>query len=110
MEKEKKLPRVLFIGFILLFVSFLVLYISQLNGFYEYKERSKMEITHESMKRFEKDISEGKNIEVENYLSNTYKDYSTPFSKVGNKTSELLESFMSGGLKKTFKLLGALFT
>lgn len=91
------------------FLIFICLYFTGVSGAYQYSQYNKMIITEEAMTKFEKDIEEGKNINVENYLE-TVKDYSNVASKLGNKTSSFFESVMSEGIMKTFKLIGKLFT
>ena len=45
----------------------LVLYFGQATGYYEYKNNQKTTLTEESIKRFEQDIKDGKDINVSNY-------------------------------------------
>lgn len=93
----------------LFFIIFIALYFVEITDIYKYKEHNKMSITKEAMERFENDIENGKDISIEDYLD-TVKDYSNGVSKLGYKTSNMVEEFMSKGIKKTFKLLASLFT
>ena len=68
-----------------------------------------MSITKEAMERFEHDVEEGKDITISDYLD-TVKDYSNKVSNLGYKTSNIVEEFMSKGIKNTFKVLASLFT
>ncbi len=93
----------------LFFIVFIALYFTQITDIYKYNQHNKMSITKEAMEKFEKDIESGKNITIEDYIS-PIKDYSNSVSKLGYKTSNMVEEFMSKGIKKTFKLLVSLFT
>ena len=92
------------------FIVFLVLYFAQQNGYYDYTNYNKMQITKEAMERFEKDVSEGKNIEIEDYLEFTYKDYSNGISNLGIKTGSIIENIIIDGLGKTIEIFKVLFT
>jgi len=106
-KKKINIPVIIVIVFFIIFVS---LYFIQFTDLYEYEQYNKMIMTKEAMDRFEQDVSEGKNIEIENYLENTVKDYSNNASKLGNKASNFIERLMTDGIKRTFKVLGSLFT
>ncbi len=105
----KKKTNYLFIFTIILFLIFISLYLSQINGYYEYKNYSKMTLTKEAMEQFENDVDEGKNVIFTDYLDNTYVDYSNNMSNLGNKTSEIIEYIFKKGLKKSYKIISALF-
>lgn len=105
--KKKKNYFIYILG--LLFLCFLVLYISKETGYYEYKAHTKRILTDEAIKEFEKDISEGKDVSVEQYAIVTYTDFSNPISNLGYKTSLAVENFMTKGIKNTFKVFSALF-
>lgn len=110
MEETKKKKNYLFIIIVsLLFITFISLYFSQINGYYEYTQYNRKTITEDSMKQFETDIAEGKDIHIENYLKDSYKDYSNGMSSFGLKTSAIIENFMTKGIKRAFKILSALF-
>lgn len=108
MEIKKK-HNIGFILFISLFLVFISTYFLAATDIYKYKEYNKMSITKESMKKFEKDIEEGKDISINDYLE-IKKDYSNGMSNLGYKASNIVENFMSKGIKRTFKILASLFT
>ncbi len=93
----------------LFFIVFMALYLTRITDIYKYNQHSKMSITKEAMERFEKDIENGKDISIEDYIV-PVKDYSNTISKLGNKTSNIVEEFMAKGIKRTFKVLASLFT
>lgn len=106
-RKKINIPVIVLIIFFIVFVS---LYFIQFTDLYEYEQYNKMIMTKEAMERFESDVASGKNIEIEDYLENTVKDYSNSASKLGNKASNFIENIMTDGIKKTFKFIGAFFT
>lgn len=107
MKKKKKNYFLIILS--LLFFSYLALLFAYSNGYYEYKAHSKMVLTKEAMKQFEEDVSSGKDIEIKNYITDEYKDYSSTFSKLGAKTGEVLEDVFSEGLGNLIKVLSKLF-
>ena len=94
---------------LILFVIFLIIYIANGSDYYEYKAYTKSTLTKESMKRFEKDISEGKNVSINDYIGAEYIDYSNSFSDIGYETGKIVETIMNKGIKKALKLLSTLF-
>lgn len=108
-ENKKKKNYIFTIIITLLFITFISLYFSQINGYYEYTQYNKKTITEDAMKQFEKDVAEGKDIQIEDYLKDVYKDYSNGMSSLGLKTSATIENFMTKGIKRIFKIFSALF-
>lgn len=103
MENKKKINYFKYI-FIILFTSYLVLFLASNNGYYEYKNRQKNILTEEQIKKFEQDILDGKNVDLEEYIE--------PQIQVGssNKTlslklSEIICSYTREAIEQTFKVL-----
>lgn len=94
----------------IIFITFMGLYISELNGYYDYQNHNKKILTEDAMKRFEEDVAKGLDVTKEDYLIDTYKDYSNGISKTGLKISEKTSKIMQKGIKKTFGILNSLFT
>lgn len=92
-----------------LFVIFLVLYICKETGFYEYKAHNKTNLTNEALKRFENDINEGKDVSLKDYVVDEQIDYSNKVSNIGYNIGNTVEKFMNDGIKKTLKVISALF-
>lgn len=107
MKKKKKNPFMIVV--IVLFGAYLSLYYLSISGYYEYKEYNKMVLTEEAMQRFENDVKDGKDISIENYISD-YKDYSNSVSNFGLKTGESLEKIVDKGLGGIFRVLSKLVT
>lgn len=93
----------------IIFLIFFILYISKEAGYYEYKAHSKAALTQEQIKKFESDLSKGKNVTIDDYVINDKVDYSTTVGDIGYKFGNIVESFMNDGLKKTLKFFSALF-
>lgn len=108
METKKKKKNYSLIIIILFFIFFLALYSSQVSGYYEYGQYKKTALTNEAIKKYEEDIKKGKEIESENYINSTYKDYSNGLSKIGFKTSSFIEKIFTKGIKSTFRYLSKL--
>ncbi len=107
--KEKKKNR--FWVFLLVFTLIIYggLYIANISGYYETSISKKTVLTSENIKKFEKDIKAGKQVDINDYKEEK-KDYSNAVSNAGIKFSNGVEKFMSKGLSVTFKLLGKLFS
>lgn len=86
---------------IIVIVMFFSLYFAMMSGYYEFSESKKTTLTEDAIERFEKDVSEGKEISASNYLEEEV-DYSNLASKTGMKIS----SFIEKGFNKA---MGALF-
>ena len=67
---KKKIIKNIFIIFLFAFV---VSYIIEKSGYYEYNLEHRTVLTSESMKKFEKDVSEGKDVTIEEYTIPTLK-------------------------------------
>ena len=107
MEKKKNNYFGLILGSLfIVFVAFIIAYNS---GYYEANISRKSKITEEKLQEFEQDVKDGKEIDVKNYIENDYVDYSSSMSKLGNKLSSSIDSFMDSGFNDFFKLLEKLF-
>lgn len=92
--------------FIVLFLAFIIAYIIEKSGYYEYNLRNKTVLTTESMKQFEKDVSEGKDVTIEDYVVNTSIDYTTRLTRNTNKISTNVNDVLKKGIEGIFKILG----
>lgn len=88
-----------------LFILFLSLYIASSTGYYEYQNKENKQFTEEKMKEFEKDLKEGKKVDLKDYLSKEYKNYDNNITKFGNSLSDFINDGMLNGLEKTFGLV-----
>lgn len=89
---------------LLLVIMFLSVYFSRYNNSY-YENRNVL--TEEAILKFENDVKEGKNININSYLKEE-KDYNNKLSTIGIKTSNIIEKSFKKTLKFLFKQLGGL--
>lgn len=68
----------------LLFLVFIIIYYSSNSRYYEYSNHKKILITNEKINEFEKDINEGKNVNINDYIKDESKDYSNNITRVGD--------------------------
>ena len=105
MKKGRPFFKILFIFFLI----FMALYIALESGYYDVKMGRKATITEEKLKEFEQDVKEGKEIDLKDYLTKDYIDYSSGVSRFGSKIGTSLDKLMDGGIKDFLNLLGSLF-
>ena len=104
MKKSKKNNLFKFIFMIFLF-SFLVVYFSEMTGYYEYQNHKKTTLTEEQIRKFEEDVSNGKQVDISNYLIADKVHYNNKLSKLTSKLSDGISSVVESGVRQTFKLL-----
>ena len=105
--KKKKSIWLRLIG--LLFILYLSLIIAIDAGYYNRVLGEKAIITEEKMREFEKDVKEGKDVELYDYVSEE-KDYSNIFSKSGFFLSQSIEDFMGHGIEVIVDVCKTLFS
>ncbi len=87
---------------VILFAIFLTMFVSNKYGYYEYKKQEQVTLTAEQIKQFEEDVKNGKNIDLENYLEKTNKNYQTKFSQLGLNLSNSIADTIEKGVNKFF--------
>ena len=97
----KKLFNVIWMICIVLFLS---LYFSKYTSSYY---DNKNILTEEAIEQFEKDVKDGKTIVAKNYIPEE-KDYSNTISKIGMKTSGLIDKAFHKGMKAVMNYLNSL--
>ncbi len=108
MEENKSKDKFMII-LTILFIIFLIIYFTYKKGYYEYKVHNRTILTKENIKRFEKDVEDGKDVSINDYLVSNYTDYSNNLTDLGCNIGKFVEKFMNKGIKKALKVLGALF-
>lgn len=108
MEKKKKNYFLIILS--VLFIVYTAYMVAYNSGYYEANISRKSKITEEKLQEFENDVKEGKEIDIKNYVESDFVDYSSLLSKLGNKFSSSIDTFMETGLSSFFDLLGKLFT
>ena len=92
--------------FILCFVSFMTFYVSLKSGYYEYNNNRKMTFTKDQIEQFEDDVANGKNVDINEYLKNTDKNYQNKISRVTLNISELISKYTRRGVDIIFTKIG----
>lgn len=99
MDKEQIFKKIL----TLFFIAFSGLYLILSTGYYEKRERNKMIMTNEQIKKFEEDIKNGKDVNEYDYLKYDYVDYSNNLSRKMDKLSNKIDSEFEKAIKFLFK-------
>ena len=94
--------------FILVFLLFLALFIASKTGYYEKSVKDKTYLTNKKLKEFEKDISEGKNVDAKDYFPKEV-DYSNVFTKSANNISNKIGLVVNYKAKNIWNFIKTLF-
>lgn len=94
--------------FILVFLLFLALFIASKTGYYEKSVKDKTYLTNKKLKEFEKDISEGKNVDAKDYFPKEV-DYSNVFTKSANNISNKISLVVNYKAKNIWDFIKTLF-
>lgn len=94
--------------FILVFLLFLALFITSKTGYYEKSVKDKTYLTNKKLKEFEKDISEGKNVDAKDYFPKEV-DYSNIFTKSANNISNKIGLVVNYKAKNIWDFIKTLF-
>jgi len=88
-----------------LFILFISLFFASESGYYEYENKEKTKLTQKKIKQFEKDLNEGKKVDLKNYLTKETYNYDNKVTKIGNKLSDIIDFSMIDGLEKVFSFV-----
>ena len=105
-EKIKLQTKIFRFIFIFTLIVYLTLYFGNEFGYFEYQKQEQAHLTQEQIKKFEQDIKDGKEIDIDNYIVEENKDYSNNFSNVGLKLSNKIKEIFSEGVKFIFNSIG----
>ena len=105
-DKEKFFCQVVFRILFFLFIVFITIYVAFETGYYEVEERKKMILTEEAIQKFEEDVASGKEIDIEDYLGETKKNYNNSTSRFGLFLSNKIGKYAKDTIDNTFKFLG----
>ena len=94
--------------FSIFLITFLVLYFSGKAGYVEYENHKKTVLTETQIKKFEKDVASGKNVDVKDYLPKDIDNYQNTISKAGLKVSAMAEDFVKTAVEGSFKAIAKL--
>ena len=82
MKKDKKANKMVIKIFYLLLLGFMILYISKSSGYYEFAEHKQVELTEEQIKKFEEDVKNGINVDINEYLDFNTISYQKEFPQL----------------------------
>lgn len=103
--KSKKIIKLLVY---IILIAFFLSYIIEKSGYYEYNLQNKKNLTEEEIKQFEKDVKEGKDIDINNYLKDNKIDYSNKLTKTTSSVSIKLNKYLTKAINNTFDIFGKL--
>lgn len=111
MEKKnnKAFKRFKFLFGLLVFV-FAVLYLAKETGYYEKRNRTDSILTKDAILEFEKDVSEGKAVDIKDYIVIHDNDYVNKYSKLGLSISNMVDTLLNDGVGYVIRVLKALFS
>ncbi len=109
METPKKKNKFIYLLYLLIFI-FGLLYFSGQTGYYENKLSSDSKLTKEAIQEFEKDISEGKPVDIKDYLEYDHKNYENKYSSLGYTISDTISSILNEGVNFIVKVMETLFS
>lgn len=104
-EKRKIANKVFWKIFLAFFIAYFALYVSEATGYYEFEQHKKTTLTQEKIKEFEKDVADGKKIDIDKYMGEKEINYQNKISKTGLYISENIGKYVQDGLESTFEFL-----
>jgi len=107
--KKKKFSKFKFIFYVLIII-FGCLYFAGQTGYYESKLSNSSRLTKEAIMEFEKDVAEGKPVDIKDYIEKDNNDYKNTYSNLGYKISNAIDVTLNDGVGFIVKLLKALFS
>ncbi len=93
----------------ILFIIYIGLYIASISGYYESTLSNKVALTDEAIKRFEQDVIDGKEVDVESYIIEEKVDYSNKFSDAGEKLGTSIQKILTEGISGVWEAIKVLF-
>lgn len=105
---HKKLNKIFRYAILVSFVTFFALYLSQSTGYFEYRNSKKVALTNKQIEQFEKDVKDGKKVDIEKYIDVNNKSYQNNISKAGLSISKVTEKTIQKIINSSFKVLGNL--
>lgn len=109
-KKNKTINNIFKMTLIILFAIFITMFVSNKFGYYEYRKSQQVTLTQEQIKKFEEDVKNGKDVQLENYLQNTTKNYQTPISQIGLNISNSISGIVKKGVDGFFGYINKLVT
>ena len=94
--------------FIILGIIYLGLFIANNSGYYSFTMRNRKALTDEQIKKFEEDVKNGEEIDLNNYLNAQVISYQNNISKLGYNVSSFCEKLIKHSIYKIFDLFSDL--
>ncbi len=105
MDKKKKRNKVFKYVFVFLFLCFVTAYAIGESGYYEYELANKKVLTEEQIKKFEQDVANGEDVDLNSYIVETHKDYTNKFTRATTKVSTKVNEYLKKGIEGIFGLI-----
>ena len=105
--KEKEKNNIFLKIITILFLIFISLYLLDNLGYYNIASKNKI-ITEKKMKEFERDIQEGKKIDLKEYTRDET-NYKNIYSEIGYNTSMFIDKVLNKSFSRIGKILKELF-
>ena len=83
-------------------IIFLYSYFIETSGYYEYSLQNRKNLTEAGIKQFEEDVKAGKEIDLNNYLSEANIDYSNKLTQTTSNASIKLNNYLKEFLTNGF--------
>lgn len=93
---------------VLVLVSFFAMIFASCNGYYERKLGNRVTLTNDAIERFENDLANGVDIDINDYVSLEVVNYDNKVSSFGKSLSNRINSLFSYGIKMFFKSIDKL--
>lgn len=105
MEKDKnKYNNIFKYVFTILIIIYLGLFIANTSGYYSFTMKNKKELTEQQIKKFEEDVKNGVEIDLNEYLNLDTISYQNNISKLGYNISSFFEGIIKTSVYKVFDL------
>ena len=95
--------------FIAICVFFVFVYVTGQTGYYETRLQKNTLLTREAILEFEKDLAEGKAVDLKDYVKADTADYRNKYSKLGYNVSKAVDTVLTDGLGVLTDFFRALF-
>lgn len=94
--------------FVISFIIYMSLFIMNNTGYYNFSLKKQKELTEEQIKKFENDVKNGVDIDIESYLEVKNVSYQNNTSKLGLTISSGIENIVKNSIYKILDLIGGL--
>lgn len=108
--KDNKLviSKIFKVVIIVLIIIYLGLFIANNTGYYSFSARNRKELTEQQIKKFEEDVKNGVDIDINDYLSIEQISYQNNISSLGYNISNITSDIIKNGIYKIFDLFSDL--